>query len=256
MSASGRAPRLWAIAAVAIAVAASAAAGAALWRREAQSRFAAAVMAADPDAILSAGDGRLRARLLARGGQVYARACARCHGADLEGDSQTGAPALGDADWLYGEGMVSEIERTVLHGVRADDPMTRQDARMPAYARDTPVPETGGPPLSPHDIEAVADYLIARRTSAAEAFSEGREIYFGKGGCVDCHAPDAKGDAAIGAPNLVDSTWLRGRGDKADLVQAISQGAAGVCPAWAKHLSKVDIRALAVFVAARARRAE
>jgi cytochrome c oxidase cbb3-type subunit 3 len=70
-----------------------------------------------------------------------------------------------------------------------------------------------------------------------------------RGGCWDCHSRDAQGDAAIGAPNLRDSTWLRGNGSRADISRIIREGLHGVSPAFRGRLEPASARAVAVYVA-------
>jgi cytochrome c oxidase cbb3-type subunit 3 len=73
-------------------------------------------------------------------------------------------------------------------------------------------------------------------------------LFAGPGGCFDCHAPDGKGDPAIGAPNLTDGIALYGDGSRESLSMSITYGRHGVCPAWATRIRPAAIRELAVFV--------
>jgi cytochrome c oxidase cbb3-type subunit 3 len=73
-------------------------------------------------------------------------------------------------------------------------------------------------------------------------------LYAGDAGCYDCHALDAKGDAAIGAPNLTDTVTLYGDGSREALFMSIAQGRQGVCPAWIMTLSAAGIRETALYV--------
>src|SRR5262249_62398072 len=50
---------------------------------------------------------------------AYAAHCASCHGQDLQGDHAKGAPSLKDGVWLYEDGSIGSIERTVLYGIRS-----------------------------------------------------------------------------------------------------------------------------------------
>ena len=67
------------------------------------------------------------------------------------------------------------------------------------------------------------------------------------GGCYDCHAADAKGDPAIGAPNLTAPDALYG-GDAESLTMSISYGRHGMCPAWAGRITAAGIRETAIYV--------
>ena len=65
--------------------------------------------------------------------------------------------------------------------------------------------------------------------------------------CVACHGDGGKGNAELGAPNLTDKIWLYGS-DEATLIETISQGRAGVMPAWEGRLDPSTIKAMAVYV--------
>ena len=65
--------------------------------------------------------------------------------------------------------------------------------------------------------------------------------------CVVCHGPDAKGSAAIGAPNLTDDIWLFG-GDRDAVQTSIRHGRAGVMPEWQTKLGNERIMLLAAYV--------
>jgi cytochrome c oxidase cbb3-type subunit 3 len=207
------------------------------------------LVVADPDHLPS--DATLSAYGAARGAALYRQYCLECHRSGGAGDSRAGVPDLTDGDWLYGEGRVSEIENIIEHGIRAHAPKTLDLADMPAYAR--PQPSAREPqlrPLSPSDILDVTEYLFAlgRRPHAEDAAARGREIYAGRGACYDCHSSDARGDGAIGAPNLTDGIWLYGDGSRADLSDTLEHGRRGVCPAWGRRLGAKAIRELAVYV--------
>src|SRR5262245_20395953 len=68
-----------------------------------------------------------------RGRAVYAAHCAQCHGPDLKGDRQRGIPDLEDRVWLYGEGAVSDIETSILYGIRSGHPKAHNVTDMPAF---------------------------------------------------------------------------------------------------------------------------
>ena len=185
------------------------------------------------------------------GRDLYSVYCASCHGLDGRGDSARGIPNLSDDDWLYGNGEVADIERVIDYGIRSKQPKSWDLALMPAYAR--PQPSARDPrlaPLAPGDIRDVVEFLMQQQGRDADraAARRGAQVYVGRGGCFDCHAPDAKGDATIGAPNLTDSITLYGDGSRAALAMSIAYGRQGVCPAWSKRLSPAGIRELALYV--------
>ncbi len=216
-----------------------------LWQ---DTRFHAAVMRSDPDALLS--NRALADRVIADGRRVYSTDCASCHAADAEGRADIGAPNLRDRDYLYGDGTVSETEQIVLHGIRSGDTRGRNLASMPAFGRQHPYALYAIEPASPTDIKALAAYLHSQAygtDSQSWLVAAGHDLYTKKG-CWDCHGNDAKGDTAIGAPNLVDKTWLYGDGSEASIAQSISYGRQGQMPAYARHLSALKAREVSAYV--------
>lgn len=207
-----------------------------------------ALMLADPEAILS--NPALRTTAIGLGTDVFARHCAACHGADGKGNRQVGAPDLTDGDWLYGSGQVAEIEEITLHGIRSGDPRGWDQASMPAYGRARPYTREQIPPLSPGEIASVVRYLRSLHGAPLDAAAvRGKAIFIGRGACWDCHADDASGDSAIGAPNLLDDVWLYGDGSAPALFNSIAGGHAGISPAFARTLTPVEARAVAAYVA-------
>lgn len=213
------------------------------WNREQQ------LLRADADAI--AQDSSLYAFASAEGRRQFAAHCAVCHGPRGTGARAAGVPDLTDTDWLYGTGAASEIERTIAFGIRSYHPKAWNLAQMPAYAAPQPsVREPAIQPLSPTEIEDVAEFVFQKQAGQADAASgiRGATIFQGKGGCYDCHGVDGTGDAAIGAPNLTDAVTLYGDDSREAIRTSISFGRQGVCPAWVKTLPPAAIRELALFV--------
>ena len=207
-----------------------------------------ALLRADPDAV--AADGRLMAFAMPRGAAIFSSHCATCHGAAAKGDSVLGVPDLADRDWLYGFGRVSDIQQTVLYGIRSHDPRGRDLADMPAFSRPEPYAKEKLPSLAPADIEDIIAYLFTLEGRAADvaAAARGNAIYHTRGACWDCHGQDAHGDSAIGAPNLTDKIWLYGRGSHDEVFASIADGHAGVCPAWIGRLSAAEILEVSLYV--------
>jgi cytochrome c oxidase cbb3-type subunit 3 len=207
------------------------------------------LLRADPNAV--ANDTALMAFAHDRGERLFDGYCARCHGLQGQGDPGRGVPALDDSDWLYGTGLVSDIEQIVKYGIRSYHPKGWNLAIMPAYA--TPQPSARDskiPSLSPGNIRDVVEYLISRQGQRAEgaAAARGADLFAGAGGCYDCHAADAKGDSSIGAPNLTDRIILYGDGSRESLTMSIAYGRHGLCPAWVRRISPAGIREVAIFV--------
>src|SRR5205814_1341153 len=162
----------------------------------------------------------------------YDRHCAACHGDHLQGDRRKGVPDLTDDDWLYGDGRVAQIEHTILYGIRAGPAKSRNLADMPAFARPRPYQRYEIAPLEPGEIRDVIEFLVLAggRPGDTRSAERGGKIFAGKGQCFDCHAADGRGDAAVGAPNLVDDIWLYGDGTRQDLYDIIARGSGGTCP--------------------------
>jgi len=175
------------------------------------------------------------------GRSTYAAHCAGCHGVDLKGNRAKGIPDLEDRTWLYGFGDVADIETTVLYGIRSGHPKARNITDMPAFGR------VGQ--LSPAEIRDVVEYVysLTHRDYGAASAKRGYALFNDKGVCYDCHGTDASGNIDYGAPDLTGKHWLYG-GDRATLVDSVTNGRHGLCPAWVFVLDPARIRALAVYL--------
>jgi cytochrome c oxidase cbb3-type subunit III len=194
-------------------------------------RIPPALVIADPD---------LRHSAVSMGRPLYARHCASCHGANLQGSAAHGVPNLAASAWLYGNDAI-EVERTILYGIRSGHPKARNITDMPPLVR------TGQ--ISPGDARDVVEFLgkLSGGTYDEPMAARGRTIYYDKGNCYDCHADDARGVIDYGTPSLVGPVWLYG-GDRNTLYDSIVNGRHGICPAWVNTLAPVQIRALSVFL--------
>jgi cytochrome c oxidase cbb3-type subunit 3 len=207
------------------------------------------LLRADPNAIPT--NAALMAFARGRGEALFVAHCAACHGTQGQGDPGRGIPILSDSDWLYGTGLVSDIEQVIKYGIRSYHPKTWNLAIMPAYATAEPsAPDGKIPALSPGNIRDLVEFLIHEqgRSANSTAAARGAELFAGVGGCYDCHAVDGKGDSAIGAPNLTDRITLYGDGSRESLSMSIAYGRHGMCPAWVTRISPAGIREVAVFV--------
>lgn len=174
---------------------------------------------------------------LAGGEATFGDNCAPCHGRGAQG--AFGYPNLRDDSWLWG-GTLDDIQRTILHGIRADDPKTRgAGTQMPGFG------QTGV--LTEPQIGDVSEYVLSLsgRTEDQEAAARGAQTFVAT--CAPCHGPQGKGDPALGTPDLTDELWLYG-GDKATVAGSIRVGRAGVMPAWAHRLDSETIKELAIYV--------
>jgi cytochrome c oxidase cbb3-type subunit 3 len=207
------------------------------------------LLRADPDGLPA--EATLLRFAVSRGGALFDAHCAACHGVSGSGDPATGTPNLTDGDWLYGTGRVTDIEKVIDYGIRSHNSRAWNLAIMPAYARAKPNPaDKNIQPLSPGDISDLIEFLMRQqgRHADRDAASRGAVLFSGPAGCYDCHSADAKGDSAIGAPNLTDGITLYGDGRRDALFTSIAYGRQGVCPAWTKRLNPAGIRELALFV--------
>jgi cytochrome c oxidase cbb3-type subunit 3 len=172
---------------------------------------------------------------------AYRDNCAACHGAAMQGDPQRGVPGLQRGTWLYDFARVSDLERTILYGIRSGHGKSRNVTDMPALG------VTGK--LSPAEIADVATYVMSltRKGENAAAIARGGAIYQGKGECFDCHGADASGNIDWGAPALTKSGLPHGF--SLETIRAsIHDGRHGRCPAFINRLDFTTIRALAVMV--------
>src|SRR5215471_414018 len=193
----------------------------------------------NPDSIPA--DATLLSYANGLGRSTYETNCASCHGAELKGDSAKGVPNLSDAVWLYDYGRISDIERTVLYGIRSGDARSHNVTDMPAVG----LQKT----LTPDEIKDVIAFVrsLNKRSEDTAAVMRGEAIFEDKGVCYDCHARDGDGISDYGAPNLADDEWLFG-GDDASIYKSIYDGRHGKCPAFIAKLSFPAIRAVAVYV--------
>ncbi|AHY43317.1 cytochrome-c oxidase, cbb3-type subunit III [Stutzerimonas decontaminans] len=165
---------------------------------------------------------------LKMGGRLFASNCSVCHGSDAKG--AYGFPNLTDDDWLWG-GEPETIKTTILHG---------RQAAMPAW-KDV---------IGEEGIRNVAGYvrsLSGRDTPEGISvdIEQGQKIFAAN--CVVCHGPEAKGVAAMGAPNLTDNVWLYGS-SFAQIQQTLRYGRNGRMPAQEAILGNDKVHLLAAYV--------
>jgi len=181
-------------------------------------------------------DPALLALARARGKAAFGDNCAPCHGSG--GAGAKGYPNLNDDDWLWG-GKLDQIEQSIQFGARSGHAKTHEGAML-AFGKEGV--------LKPAEIVTVANYvrsLSGLPTSPGFDRAAGSKIFADN--CVSCHGDAGKGNQEFGAPNLTDKIWLYGS-DEATLVETITNGRAGVMPAWVGRLEPATIKALAVYV--------
>ena len=213
-----------------------------------QSELRARLLLAEPSSITQ--DAALRNFAVALAQPVYDERCASCHGGKMQGDRSRGIPSFSGRKWLYGEGRVSEIEHTILYGIRSGNTKAWNLADMPGFGLPVPYKRYQIPSLEPGEIRDVIEFVLVagKQPGDKKAAARGAKIFADKGQSFDCHSGDAQGDTAIGAPGLIDGNWLYGNGTRQDLFDTISRGRSGFCPAFVHQLSPVTIRALAVLI--------
>jgi cytochrome c oxidase cbb3-type subunit 3 len=192
------------------------------------------IAASNLDAIVA--DPELLQFALAGGEAAFGDNCAPCHGRGAQGGF--GYPNLRDDSWLWGNGSLADIHKTILHGIRANDPDTRTN-QMPAFGR------TGL--LTEPQIADVAEYVLSLSGKATDQAAAARGAKTFAASCVACHGPDGKGNPDMGAPNLTDELWLYA-GDKKTVMETIRNGRGGVMPAWGARLDPETVKELAIYV--------
>ena len=181
-------------------------------------------------------DPALLAMARARGKTVFGDNCAPCHGSGAAGAK--GFPNLNDDDWLWG-GTLDQIAQTITYGARSGNPRAHE-GQMLAFGKEGV--------LKADQIVTVANYvrsLSGLPTRPGYDAAAGKKIFAEN--CVACHGEDAKGNPELGAPNLTDQIWLYGS-DEPTIIETITNGRAGVMPAWEGRLDPTTIKAMAVYV--------
>ncbi len=183
-----------------------------------------------------AGDAELIEIALAGGRAAFADNCAPCHGSG--GAGGPGYPNLLDDAWLWG-GTLDSIRTTIEHGIRWSLDEETRASEMPRFGVDDL--------LTADQINDVAEYVLSLSANSAEAAAAERGAAVFEENCAGCHGESGQGMAELGAPRLNDAIWLYG-GDKATIVQTVTNGRGGVMPAWGGRLDETTIKQLAVYV--------
>lgn len=172
---------------------------------------------------------------LSGGAAAFGDNCAPCHGRGAQGF--VGYPNLRDDAWLWG-GSLDAIHKTILYGIRAEHPETR-NSQMPAFG------QLGM--LNPEQVSDVAEHVLSLSGNATDedAAGRGEEIFVTN--CAACHGQGGEGNQTLGAPNLSDELWFYG-GDKAAIVETIANSRSGMMPAWNERLDPATIKELAIYV--------
>jgi len=158
------------------------------------------------------------------GSRLFSTYCTQCHGSDAGGGP--GFPNLRDGDWLWG-GDVAQINQTITSG---------RMAAMPAW----------GAVLGDDGVKNVTAYVmsLSGRKTAGD-LGAGKEKF--QQLCVACHGAEAKGNIALGAPNLTDQTWLYG-GSRRSIEKTLIEGRNGRMPAFGDFLGEGKVHLLTAYV--------
>lgn len=180
-------------------------------------------------------DPELFAYAVAGGKAAFADNCVPCHRAG--GAGAPGYPMLAGDRWLWG-GRLEAIHQTISHGVRNDDPDSRQSA-MPRFGLDGM--------LTAAQIGDVADFVrsLSGNKGPPDAIQRGSKIFADN--CAVCHGETGTGNPDIGAPNLTAKISLYGN-DRATVVDVITRARNSSMPSWGRRLDSVTIKMLAIYV--------
>ncbi|MBW7859507.1 MAG: cytochrome-c oxidase, cbb3-type subunit III [Rhodocyclaceae bacterium] len=171
-----------------------------------------AAVAADPDAQ-------------GMGQRLFLTYCAQCHGSDARGAK--GFPNLADSSWQWG-GEPEAIRATITDG--------RMGAMIPF-----------GATLGPDGVKDVANYVRSLSGLAHDSLRAQRGAEAFQQNCVACHGADAKGMAALGAPDLTDENWLWGSSE-AVIVETITHGRMNRMPGFGEFLGQDKVHLLTAYV--------
>ena len=166
------------------------------------------------------------------GQRLFIDNCAACHGREAHGNHRLGAPNLADDDSLYGSDAAA-IMTSILDG---------RHGTMPPLAGS----------FDQQGLDDVANYVLSLSgaSHSPTRAAAGKSLFTL---CAACHGADGKGNRAIGAPNLTDTTWLYGS-DIESIKAAIRYGRAGVMPAWRARLGEPESRLIGAWVYAQSHR--
>ena len=161
----------------------------------------------------------------AMGQRLFLNECAQCHGSDAGGAK--GFPNLRDKDWLYG-GDPATIETTILNG---------RNGVMPALGA-----AIGGEA----GIMEITNYVRSLSGLKHDAkLADAGKTKFAI--CAACHGAEAKGNPAMGAPNLTDAIWLYDNSEET-IAESIRNGRNNMMPAQRERLGEAKVHLLAAYV--------
>jgi len=162
-------------------------------------------------------------RAMGIGFSLFQNYCSQCHGSTAQG--ARGFPNLTDDDWLYG-GSPQQIEQSILNG---------RNGVMP------PLAAVFGSDAAIEEMVRYVQTMQDGMDTSSPAHTQYMQL------CIACHGPTGQGMQALGAPNLVDDTWLYGS-SPAEIRRTIVEGRNGVMPAHGNLIGPDRARILAAYV--------
>jgi len=205
-------------------------------QKAARSPWVAKIQAASLDEI--AKDKTLSDYAQVGGRIAFNENCAACHGAG-GGGIPGSYPNLTDDVWLWG-GTLAEIQQTITHGVRNEDPESR-NSQMPRFGADGI--------LTADQVGQVADYVVSLASKAPAAGSPGAAVF--SENCAVCHGTEGAGNKEVGAPPLTTAIRTFHKAGKDGVVDQVTNPKHGSMPSWGKRLDETTIKMLAVYVHSR-----
>jgi cytochrome c oxidase cbb3-type subunit 3 len=159
------------------------------------------------------------------GGKLFLNHCAQCHATD--GGGSKGFPNLSDRDWLWG-GEPEMVKVSIANG---------RNGVMPPL----------GAALGEDGSKDVANYVRSLSGLPVDGLraQRGKDLFMQN--CAACHGAEAKGNPAMGAPNLSDGIWLYGSSE-ATIIETIVRGRNNAMPAHKDFLGEAKVHLLTAYV--------
>lgn len=159
------------------------------------------------------------------GRRLFINHCSNCHGVSAQGTF--GIPNLTDNAWAWG-GDLASIKHSINYG---------RIGQMPPW----------GAVLGEDGSIAVAHHILklGNKDHNPELATTGATTY--NSFCLACHGPTGQGNTLLGAPNLVDDSWLYGSTIEA-IATTVKKGRANKMPAHGELLGDEKTQILARYV--------
>ena len=162
-------------------------------------------------------------KALSIGFSLYQNYCSQCHGSTAQGGR--GFPNLTDDVWQWGD-TPAAIEQSILLG---------RTGVMP------PLNAVFGSDEAIDEMVRYTQNMQDGMDTSSPAHTQYMQL------CIACHGADGSGMQALGAPSLVDDTWLYGS-SPTEIRKSITEGRNGAMPAHANLIGPDRARILAAYV--------